>query len=825
MYRLPSHVRPVSYALEFFTNLEDDKSVLNGFHGIATIDIRVQTPSSTIHMHVGKKLTIGTATACMNDTAEKVVLNVHRRVQDIPETESVAAFTHPRNEPMTGRVVLRVEFRGPYNTAAAGLYTSRWKGFTTLATQCQATSARDVFPCFDEPSFKATFALTVHARFPSLSSSSTLPWTVLSNMPCATQTAETHVFDVTPVMSTYLFAFVVAPLVPNSKHVGSTVVRVWAYPNDERFTSLPLSFAIDTLHDMTTLFGIPYALPKLDLVPVFDFDAGAMENWGLITFRPTLLYVDVTTPPRASFNAYVTIAHELAHQWFGNLVTMAWWDEIWLNESFATFAATWTCSRIAAPVYNYTYVDAWVAFLCSEMVEALELDALPSTRAIVPPPDFLHTSADIEQLFDSKAYAKGAVVLRMLACLLGLDGFSTGLHAYLTRHAYGNGTSNDLWTAFTASTGVDVAAFMTPWLYTRGFPIVTVDSAGMLQQTPFLKSDSRSRSHSHSHSHWPLPVLRSVIVPERFVPLLSYPNIVNALASDVAVSADIPTVRDQYVVVNSNADTDANVVLYPELYVDAGFVIPALHDQMSSSSSSSSSSGVDVLTFSATQLSKVLSMRIRIQHGMDTPSMHAVRVLEAVANDTRVHADVRDIAEDTLEDWDGICARKPPAASISDLESNDLLIAECMAVAIDDTKTVPENIMALRTLAALQTPERIREVMRWAMRPDTVRPTNFVYLLLNDASTSTSITSRIRTQWLQQHWDAVRSRQGKHGMEQVLTAVLRGINTSSAYKAWRRFLTPDKLEGIEAAASDALHEARMRVHVRRAVRLHVCTNK
>jgi hypothetical protein len=748
-----------------------------------------------------------------------------------------------------------------------------------------------MFPCFDEPCLKATFELRVRVRLPSGSSYGADTWQVLSNMPLAKprrvgrKNAATlkYRFAVTPVMSTYLLALVIAPLVPSvnvnvTASVMPSIVTVWTYPGDERFGDHPRRFATAVLRDLATLFDVPYPLPKLDLVPVFDFDAGAMENWGLVTFRPSMLYADADTPVAILRDVHVTIAHELAHQWFGNLVTMAWWDDLWLNESFATFAATWTCARLYGTngtngadgafggFGGFTATDAWVAFLVSEMSEALELDALPSTRSIVPDAASVTSVRDIEGLFDARAYAKGAVVLRMAACVLGLDNFARGLSTYLRQHAYGNACAGDLWAALASAAptdlDVDIGRFLTPWLHTRGFPIVTVDADGVVAQTPFHDDDKGVGAMV-----WPLAVRRAVVVDPG---LYTHPSVCAVLSQSIARSA--PSLLDaRFQTVMANDTTDR---IYTPWYFNMGLVTPCIHGSTTSLSQPLPCNDDDVLAVSATQLAKLLSLRIRVQHGLDPPSVDAVTFMQTVSDDMRVHRDVRAVAADMLDEWALICSSfrtdcnlvnegpygqpqpfprvtkrlvdthtsghgavpsmgSSTAASIADADADSVSkttsVTALKAAALDDTLAPHKHLYALQTLGGLAGASVIRDVLDWAS--NAVRQTDFMYLFVQDRtetseSSDTSALSDVpdaRDKWLMENWSSVTRRQGKHGMEQIVGAVLQHVRTPKVLATWQAFFSADGPGIAEAdVVEEALHDAVARVRLSQAVRTHVC---
>ena len=400
-----------------------------------------------------------------------------------------------RVQPGEQRVM--IEFNGTITDGMHGLYPCYYEVDGTkhelLATQFESHHAREVFPCVDEPEAKATFDLTL------LSESDNQ---VLGNMPITNQSVVGEktqtVFDTTPQMSTYLLAFVVGDLQKKTAMTKSGVeVNVWATKAQPvESLDFPLEVAVGTVDFFDEYFGIPYPLPKLDHIALPDFSSGAMENWGLITYREVALLVDKTSS--VSMREYVAtvIAHETSHQWFGNLVTMTWWNDLWLNESFAT-------------IMEYVAVDAlypqwqtWNIFASQEVLSALRRDQLAGVQAVkveVNHPD------EISTIFDpSIVYAKGARLLKMLRSYIGDDAFRDGLRNYFKQHAYKNTVGGDLWQAFSASSGKDIESFMESWISRSGFPLVSVTTTGdgyrLTQGRLILGAPT-------DESVWPIPLL------------------------------------------------------------------------------------------------------------------------------------------------------------------------------------------------------------------------------------------------------------------------------------------------------------------------------
>lgn len=363
-----------------------------------------------------------------------------------------------------------------------------------LATQFESHHAREVFPCVDEPEAKATFDVSLTTE---------QGVTVLGNMPVDWQRVEHGLqvtkFQTSPRMSSYLLAWVVGELHKKSAKTKDEVeVNVWATPaQSPESLDFALDIAVRTIEFFDEYFGIPYPLPKSDHVALPDFSSGAMENWGLITYREVALLADPETTSISS-KRYIAmvVAHELSHQWFGNLVTMKWWNNLWLNESFAN-------------LMEYIAVDAlhpewniWLDYSSSETIMALRRDAIDGVQAVqteVNHPD------EISTLFDGAiVYAKGGRLLRMLQHYIGHEAFRTGLQSYFKKYAYQNTEGGDLWNELSTASGKDIAGFMNAWISQPGYPVVHVEESGLRQEQFFVGA------HEKSNRLWPIPLEPSV---------------------------------------------------------------------------------------------------------------------------------------------------------------------------------------------------------------------------------------------------------------------------------------------------------------------------
>ena len=406
-------------------------------------------------------------------------------------------LTITTQEKIKGKADLFIDFVGILNDKLVGLYRSQYKdkqGRTKFmaTTQFEAADARRAFPCCDEPEAKATFDVSVMTD-------SNL--TAISNMPVKSKKKvgrkTLYRFDRTPIMSTYLLYLGVGDLEFLLGRKGKTMIRIVTTKGKKELGRLSLQFTKQFLQWYEDYFKIPYPLPKLDMIAVPDFASGAMENWGAITFRETiLLYDPKTSSTETKQHIAEVISHEIAHQWFGNLVTMKWWNDLWLNESFATFMAT------KAVHYYYPNWDLWDQFLIGETSGAMSLDALKTSHPIDVK---VNKPSEVREIFDEISYNKGGTVLRMLENFLGEKNFRNGLKDYLERHKYGNATTEDLWNALEKISKKPVRKMMNSWVKQVGYPIIEVtsrDSKINLTQKRYL-AENEKKSHKES---WIIPV-------------------------------------------------------------------------------------------------------------------------------------------------------------------------------------------------------------------------------------------------------------------------------------------------------------------------------
>jgi aminopeptidase N len=482
--RLSGEAIPEHYTLWFAPDLEAAT-----FRATATIRVQLGSPSLAITLHAAEL-------EFQDVTIEAAGLTQATRVTFDTAAET-ATLTVSRAIP-AGPATIHITYTGTLNDKLRGFYLSRANDRSYAVTQMEPTDARRAFPSFDEPAYKAAFdiSLTVDQGDIAISNGAQL-----SDAPGPEPGTHTITFATTPTMSTYLVALVVGDFVCRAGEADATPIRICSTPDKLDLTQYALDAAEQQLAFYNDYFGIPYPFGKLDIIAVPDFSAGAMENSGAIIFRERLLLVD---PDRASLGLRKGVAsiisHELAHQWFGNLVTMQWWNDIWLNEGFAT----WIASRPLAawrPDWRVDLDDA------ADTQRAMGLDALRSTRAIrmdVSTPD------EINEVFDGIAYEKTAGVLRMVEAFVGADLFREGVIAYLQKHAYGNAAGEDFWNEMARVSGRPVDRIMRSYIEQPGVPVVSVHTACTdsraeitLSQERFVETPAASSPGGQS---WTVPV-------------------------------------------------------------------------------------------------------------------------------------------------------------------------------------------------------------------------------------------------------------------------------------------------------------------------------
>jgi aminopeptidase N len=449
--RLPTNVRPEHYTLHLTPDL--DKAT---FSGDETIDVTLAQSADSITLNA---LEIQFQSVAANTGRREMKADV-----SLDAAKQQATFTFPGTLP-AGPVKLKIAYTGILNNKLRGFYLSKAGGRRYAVTQFESTDARRAFPSFDEPEFKATFDVTIVAPKDDMVISNT---NVISDTAGPAVGEHTVKFARTPKMSTYLTAFLIGDFKCIEGSSDGVPIRACATPERVQYAHFALTSAEYILHYYDTYFGIKYPMPKLDMIGVPDFEAGAMENFGAITYRePAMLVDEKNAPVSAKEEVASVIAHEMAHQWFGDMVTMKWWDNIWLNEGFAT----WMSNKPLEAWKPEWHIDEQVA---SDMNGAMNLDAQRVTRTIRAE---ANTPDEINEMFDGITYEKGGSILHMVESYLGEETFRQGVHNYLQAHMYGNATAEDFWNAQTENSHKPVDKIMESFITEPGVPLLSFGKA------------------------------------------------------------------------------------------------------------------------------------------------------------------------------------------------------------------------------------------------------------------------------------------------------------------------------------------------------------
>lgn len=423
--------------------------------------------------------------------ADKIFLHaVDMKIKSVKVNDTKADFTHDGevitlNAPVSDNIKIEVKFQNKLNKNMEGIYLSTYKHGKKIekivSTQFESHYAREAFPCVDEPAAKAVFELTI--KLPEGSDD-----IVLSNNIVAKKEDTTTIFEPTPRMSTYLLAFVIGKFHAKSlKNAHGTLITTYA-PLNQSPDSVDFAneVAARSLEFYDNEFGVPYPLEKLDQVAIPDFDAGAMENWGLVTYRESMLLADKTATFGTKKSIALTVAHELSHQWFGDLVTMRWWDDLWLNESFASIMEYMAVDAI------YPEFKIWQGFFTGDCLSALYRDAYFDVQSVHQD---VSSPAEIATLFDGAiVYSKGARLMLMLIRAMGWDDFKKGIYDYFKRYAYQNTIGDNLWEALAPYADFNPKEFMHAWIDQPGYPVLTDGE----QQRFLLDGEMKP-------SNWPIP--------------------------------------------------------------------------------------------------------------------------------------------------------------------------------------------------------------------------------------------------------------------------------------------------------------------------------
>ncbi|ODV58291.1 M1 family metallopeptidase [Ascoidea rubescens DSM 1968] len=459
---LPANIKPIRYDLTLEPDFETFK-----FNGSLNLHLFVIEPSNSITLN---SLEIDILSATLSDN--KSFSNEKPSSIEFNEKLQQVSFKFNKTFKKDSSLILSIKFIGLLNDKMAGFYRSSYikdgKTKYLATTQMEPTDCRRAFPCFDEPALKSIFDITLIAdkNLTCLSNMDVKSESVLPN----DSSKKSVSFNSTPLMSTYLVAFIVGDLKYVECNDYKTPVRVYATPGLEHQGEFSCKLAAKTLDFFGKAFDIEYSLPHMNMVAIHDFSAGAMENWGLVTYRSVdLLFDEKTSSLTRKQRVAEVVQHELAHQWFGNLVTMDWWEGLWLNEGFATWMSWYSANQF------YPSWNVWSEYVTDNLQSALIQDGLRSSHPVEVP---VKRADEINQIFDAISYSKGSSLLKMISRWLGEDIFIKGVSNYLKKHKFSNTQTSDLWEALSDASGKNVVGVMDVWTKKVGFPVITVTEDG-----------------------------------------------------------------------------------------------------------------------------------------------------------------------------------------------------------------------------------------------------------------------------------------------------------------------------------------------------------
>lgn len=473
---LSHEVEPIHYDL--FINAEENK-----FNGNVLMYLTANQPVTSFRFN-SKDLELSDLKIKQNNT------EIQSSFSEKDEFVTVSLDSE-----IKGDFTLSVKYSASYSSSMDGFYKSKYNTNNLYSTHFEATDARKAFPCFDQPDMKATFSISIQVPEGNIA---------LSNNSLKEKKGNLYIFNKTPKMSTYIVAYVIGKL-DYIEDTTTIPIRVYADASEKHWGKFSLDVAVRCLKFFEKYFGIKYPLPKLDMVAIPSFAMGAMENWGLVTYRKTsLLFDESSTSIRSKKNIANTVCHELAHMWFGNLVTMQWWSDLWLNEGFATWAAT---LAIANSIQDILPSDAWTNFINDDMNSGMAMDSIKSTHRIGIE---VEDPAEIDQIFDAISYDKGSSVIRMLENWLGNETFKNGLMHYLDKYKYQNAVTQNLWDSLSyvanksnTKEKIDVAAVIDPWIHRDGFPYIKVTDLG---SELLLTQERFTVGYEKEDAPWPIPI-------------------------------------------------------------------------------------------------------------------------------------------------------------------------------------------------------------------------------------------------------------------------------------------------------------------------------
>ncbi len=668
-------------------------------------------------------------------------------------------FYHAQKPSKNYLLEYKIIFETKLNKNLQSCYLSKYiyqnKIKKIITTQFESHYARECFPCIDEPAAKAKFNLCI--KVPDLIEEDV----VLANTEITrVNDGNEFVFATTPRMSTYLLAWVIGPLQSIST-INRHGVKIASYAALNQ-TKSSLKFANETaakaLDYYDEKFGIKYPLNKLDQVALPDFEAGAMENWGLVTYRESCMLAEPNASIDTKQNIAITVTHELSHQWFGDLVTMAWWDDLWLNESFATIMEYYATDAL------YPEFKVWQDFYTSDCVAALRRDCLPGVQAVQ---QAVHDPAEIATLFDSAiVYAKGARLILMLIHLLGAENFDKGVRDYFVKYQYNNTVGDDLWNCLQPYADFDVKDFMHAWISQPGYPALQHCKNGDVtwwEQQRFLINGTTD------DSEWPLPEVRDGM-SGHYILDLSQAEFQQKLEKydQLSIEQKLRLLIDRMLLAKAHAVPSADLVeLLPKFAHEDAAVWEILLDIINDLKvfcPDGFAAEQDYRAFLRHIIySRVRELGVNLREDDDSNNIRLRTILCAVARFARDEEIIQQLAE----------RYRNNLAEIDAEMRGNILMAKMI---VDEEQIFPQLLQDYQTvadpelkddilgaLAAAKRPENINKMLELLKDPEIIRPQDnlflYIYLLRNEKARAQTL------QWLYQNWPYVEQLTGEKSIE------------------------------------------------------------
>jgi aminopeptidase N len=541
IYRLSQHITPLEYHLKI-TPIAPSYDI---FKGKCIIIFNNNDPNlNYITLNI---LDLNISKVSLTSITNNIIINHNLTNTTRNKVTQQIKFEFDKLPKIGG---LTIEYDGLIATNLCGFYKCNQEGKLIMVTQFEATHARRCFPCFDEPHFKSIFNLSI--ILPSDNN-----FTILSNTDVKTiitkNNNKIYEFKPTPKMSTYLLAFYIGYATYIESIINDIRVRIYS-PKDKLQSKLALKTTVKCLAFMESYFNIPYPLEKLDLISVPKHSAEAMENWGLVTFREQVLLCNDSTKVDDIISIIVTICHELAHQWFGNLVTMEWWSELWLNESFATWLSYVAVNNIFPKLNINDY------YFCNDYVRALKADAIINSHPIKAD---VQDPSLISEIFDAISYSKGSALIKMLVDYVGADDFKNSIQLYTKTYKYKNTTTNDLWDCISKTTNKNISKLMETWINTKNYPLITIKQ----YQNNLVQLTQQSLTNDKDNILWNIPLSNTFVLNSKH---LIIPEIDNELFGFYITSYD-------EILLNKVIQNNAPLLKKANIILDLYFLLKSKH--------------------------------------------------------------------------------------------------------------------------------------------------------------------------------------------------------------------------------------------------------